>query len=191
MSGSLLQRLKSLHVEVPETEEAFNQFSLLQLQEMKIDFGTAHKGKTYQQVWKDHQSWVKWFLEHYGQSKKPNHRRVIHYFALEIERCELTNQAVPLKDVAIPETKSNLARPKPKSKGKAYPTEAPKGKTEWEQEWELQNLEMDPEDLIALQEENQSPEINQLNQRMSLMEDILNQIVQHLQKPTAVSSQDQ
>lgn len=186
MSNSLLQRLKQLHVEAPvEEEEDLNQFSVQQLRDMKIDFGNSHKGKTYHQMWTDHQSWAQWMLSHYGQSKKPAHRRVIHYFSLEIERCELTGQAVPLTD-APPKPKMTAGiRPKPKAKSHAAPAPSskPSGKTEWEEEWELQGLEMDPEDLIALQEENQNPEIVQLNDRMSQMEEMLSQIVQHLQKP--------
>ena len=76
----------------------------------------------------------------------------------------------------------------------AYPiskTSKPNDKTEWEIEWELQGLEMDPEDLIALQEEPVNPEINpeihQLNERMSQMEEMLSQIVQHLQKPSTAA----
>lgn len=168
-----------------------NKFSVQQFRDMKIDFGSSHRGKTYHQMWKDHQTWVKWMIQHYSQSQKPSHRRVIHYFSLEIERCELTGQAVPLTDAPAGKI---VNRPKPKAKRQAYPTSKsskPNDKTEWEIEWELQGLEMDPEDLIALQEEPVNPEINpeihQLNERMSQMEEMLSQIVQHLQKPSTAA----
>ena len=133
----------------------------------------------YQSVWQNHQSWVKWFLQHYGESKKPSHRRVVHYFGMEIERAELANQTIPLTDAATPAPKAQV---KPKSKAKSQPTSTA---VEPADDFHLINeiaeeFEMDPAELMLMQ--GTSPqEVAQLNQRMTQMESMLSQTVQHLQ----------
>lgn len=179
LMSDLLQRLTKLHVEAPTEDEDLHRFSMAQFQEMKIDFGTAHKGKSYQSVWQNHQSWVKWFLQHYGESKKPSHRRVVHYFGMEIERAELANQTIPLTDVATPAPKSQV---KPKAKAKSQPTST---SVEPVDDFHLINeiaeeFEMDPTELMLIQGTS-SQEVAQLNQRMTQMESMLSQTVQHLQ----------
>ena len=170
-----------------------SKFSLLQFQEMKIDFGTANKGRTYLDVWKNNQTWVKWFLEHFGQSKKPSHRRVVHYFALEIELCELTNQAIPLTvandaSKAAPKTPAVVVKPKAKAR---LPPVSDLTSEEFQMIDELsEEYAMDPDDLKELHalQELENPELVLLNQRMNQMEGMLQQIVQHLQQDAAQAS---
>ena len=82
-------------------------------------FGQTHKGKSYLTMWQQHQKWVQWLLQHYGDSKKASHRRIVHYFHMEIERCELEGRSIPLTD-AQPSTKNQMpVQPQNKSKAKA------------------------------------------------------------------------
>ena len=99
--------------------EDLSKYSLHQLQSMTVDFGQTHKGKSYLTMWQQHQNWVQWMLQHYGDSKKASHRRIVHYFHMEIERCELEGRSIPLTD-AQPSSKNQMpVQPQIKSKAKA------------------------------------------------------------------------
>ena len=97
----------------------------------------------------------------------------------EIERAELANQTIPLTDVATPVPKTQV---KPKAKAKSQPTST---SGEPVDDFHLINeiaeeFEMDPTELMLMQGTS-SQEVAQLNQRMTQMESMLSQIVQHLQ----------
>ena len=80
MPSELVQRLAKIQTSETAELEDLSKFSLQELAEMKIDFGNTHRGKTYRQMWLEHQGWVKWFLAHYANSTKENHRKVVLYF---------------------------------------------------------------------------------------------------------------
>ena len=118
------QRLQRLHVPAEEPVlEDLSKYSLHQLQSMTVDFGQTHKGKSYLTMWQQHQKWVQWMLQHYPDSKKASHRRIVHYFHMEIERCELEGRSIPLTD-AQPSSKDQMpvqCQVKSKAKAKTMP----------------------------------------------------------------------
>ena len=75
-------------------EEALDQleaFKLLSLDEMgqaKIDFGSAHLGRTYSEMWEKEGKYVKWFQASYHSSNKVNHQKFIHYISLRVTYAE-------------------------------------------------------------------------------------------------------
>ena len=75
-------------------EEALDQleaFKLLSLDEMgqaKIDFGSAHLGRTYSEIWEKEGKYVKWFQASYHSLNKVNHQKFIHYISLRVTYAE-------------------------------------------------------------------------------------------------------
>lgn len=84
--GQPANRLKKVQVKVEEPLPDFSKMSLAQLENEPITFGTAHKGKSYQEVWNTDHSAL------YGESRKWSHRQFLHYVEMMIERAELTQE---------------------------------------------------------------------------------------------------
>lgn len=191
MSSELVQRLVKIQNPEQAELEDLDRYSLHQLSEMKIDFGNTHRGKTFRQVWLEHQGWVKWFLSHYGNSTKLSHRKVVHYFSLEIERCELEGRTVPNVDQPQGQNRQLPLRPKTQAKSKAYPQRPSSAAAEMPASVVQELLEeMDPLnetefDMVswAQPEPEAQNEITYMTNRMDHMENMLNQIVAHLNKP--------
>ena len=53
--ASLIERLQKLQIQAPEELPDLSQYSLEQMDGMKIEFGTKHVGKTYKEVWSSDQ----------------------------------------------------------------------------------------------------------------------------------------
>ena len=96
--SSLVNRLKKLQVVQPEELPDLTKYSLEQMDQMKVEFGTKHAGRTYLEIWNTDQQWVMWFLKHYHASTKGVHRLLIKYIELKIERAELENQVIPVTE---------------------------------------------------------------------------------------------
>lgn len=85
----------------------------------KITYGKTHAGKTLEDVWLTSQDWIKWFLQHFAESGKMEHRRMIKLIKLKIEEAE--NHAGTLQAPCLPKAK---AAPKIlAAKAKARPTD--------------------------------------------------------------------
>lgn len=192
MADSLLQRLQRLHVPAEEPVlEDLSKYSLHQLQSMTVDFGQTHKGKSYLTMWQQHQKWVQWLLQHYGDSKKASHRRIVHYFHMEIERCEL-ERSIPLTD-AQPSTKNQMpVQPQTKSKAKAKMMPRvvePRADSPDQQlvlDPETEEFSWEPVHQLMEEEEtylgNLGAEVGTLQSRMDHIENMLSQVVNHIQK---------
>lgn len=96
--SSLISRLKKLQVVQPEELPDLTKYSMEQMDQMKVEFGTKHAGRTFLEVWNTDQQWVAWFLKHYHASTKGVHRLMIKYIELKIERAELENQVIPVTE---------------------------------------------------------------------------------------------
>lgn len=193
MADSLLLRLQRLHVPAEEPVlEDLSKYSLLQMQNMIVDFGQTHKGKSYLTVWQHHQKWVQWILQHYPDSKKASHRRIVHYFHMEIERCELEGRAIPLTDAPNSSKDQMPVVPQTKAKAKAkQQIRAPEPRASSPD----QQLVLDPdteefswEPVQHLMEEEETylgtlgAEVGTLQSRMDHIENMLSQVVNHIQK---------
>ena len=84
------QRLAKAQANVasPVEGEPIGHLSLPELKKMTMDFGKAHVGKTFLEVWQSEPTWIKWFLAHYASSSKVEHRRMIRFIQLMIEEAE-------------------------------------------------------------------------------------------------------
>ena len=66
--------------------------SMSELSERKIDFGKAHVGKTYGQVWETEKTWMKKFVKTFGGSEKFSHRAFLYFVELKVERAEIEKE---------------------------------------------------------------------------------------------------
>ena len=180
--ASLVERLQKLQVPAPEELPDLSQYSLAQMDAMKIEFGTKHLGKTYKEVWSTDQQWITWFLKHYQNSKKGVHRLMLHYIALKIERAELEGKNIPVVE-SQPEPVKNptkaLGKPLVMTltpKAKARPMVMPEA--EDLSVWDLGEMEAEEVPIEPNVTEN-------LEQRMQNVEGALQSIVMHLEHMAA------
>lgn len=87
--SSLSQKLNTYIQGVKKEDEKeelqkIEQMTLPQLQELKISFGKAKLGQSYEQAFRD-QSWTKWFIQTYETSPKPEHRKFIRFVTLKLD----------------------------------------------------------------------------------------------------------
>lgn len=180
--SDLLQRLKNAQAQVDAPLPSLSHLSLAQLDEYEINFGKTHVGKTYKTMWETEQSWIHWFLSHYRNSQKGDHRTFLRYVELMIERAELTGQPVlvtPSPQVTKPKnvpTGKGSGKAYPKSKAKAQPVELPS----------VEEL-LDPSELLEDMESieiipAQSPDVSHLEQRMLHLENALSRVIHHLEE---------
>ena len=94
--SSLSLRLKELQVPGETAKFDFSHLSLSQLEETKVDFGQAHLGRTYREMWLNHQEWLLWFAGRYEKSGKESHQKILHYVQLMVERAELAGTRIPV-----------------------------------------------------------------------------------------------
>jgi hypothetical protein len=112
------KRLQRLQAASPAPElETLEHLTLAELRGEKITFGKTHAGKTFEDVWLTY--WIKWFLQHFAESGKMEHRRIIKLIKLKIEEAE--NHPETLQAPCLPKAK---AAPKIlAAKAKARPTD--------------------------------------------------------------------
>ena len=174
---SLIDRLKKLQVPQPEELPDLTKFSLEQMDQMKVEFGTKHMGHTFLDVWSSDQQWIAWFLKHYHTSTKGVHRTMIKYIELRIERAELEGQTIPVTEAQPQVTKGTSSM----ESGKPYPGLLPKAKAA---PWFLPEVdEMSVWDVTSQASASiEAPEIPpQLENRMQQMEGAIHSILHHLE----------
>ena len=185
---SLAQRLLNVQKPAEESHPDISHLSLGQLREQKIAFGKAHQGKTFNQMWKEEQGWVTWFVQRFAQSTKAEHRIFLRYVELEIERAELSGDQVPVRNQQETNKLINMADTPPQSsqlgnvaKAKAKPMIRPTPETPvWDLEEDPDLFEMIPTDTGVVQNQ----QIEHLETRMLNVEGMLNNILQHLENLT-------
>jgi len=180
---SLNDRLKNIQKPCP------------QLENMRMDFGSTHRGKTYATMWSDHQDWIKWFIDHYQNSTNVKHRRILHYIELKIERHELEGTTVPAPTVetAVEKIKVGPTAPLPKkmsaAKTQAKSSAAIKAEImeELEEPWE--EIDVGELSLVQLEQQETRAEMQALQSRMLNMENALQTIVNHIQNSANMPQQ--
>ena len=85
----------------------------------KIDFGSAHLGRTYSEMWEKEGKYVKWFQASYHSSNKVNHQKFIHYVSLRVTYAE--HQLGLNSQDLQPSPSQRPLHPALKSKAKAKP----------------------------------------------------------------------
>lgn len=96
---------------------------------MVVNFGSTHKGKTFLEMWDNHQKWIGFMTERYRQSPKVEHRRLMEFIELKIQEAETLGVLIPLTD--RPETGGYQQGATPAAKGstmKYKPKPKPTGK---------------------------------------------------------------
>lgn len=156
-----LQRVQS-EMHTVETE-SIDHMSCEDLQDEKVTFGKAHMGKKFSEVWETSQDWVKWFLMHYQESSKVEHKKMIRYIKLKIEEMETQGTGAPQT--------SNRPKPKPAPKSLAA----------------ANRMGPPPHPDAMPEEPGENPEVKTLEDRMTNLENALHQIVVYLTPNTAVN----
>ena len=134
-------------------EEARDQFEafqllLLEMGQTKIDFGSAHLGRTYSEMWEKEAKYVKWFQASYHSSNKINHQKFTHYISLRVTYAE--HQLGLNSQDPQPSPSQRPLHPAIKSKAKAKPIQevAPQDLADLaeDESWEpVQEIEIQPE----------------------------------------------
>ena len=179
---TLVDRLKKLQVSQPEALPDLSRMSMEEMDQMKVEFGTKHAGRTFLEVWSLDQAWVMWFLKHYQTSTKGVHRTFIRYIELKIERAELEDQVIPVKEPqpeltkgansGVPGKSSLMAMPKSKASPWFLPEVAEMDDASvWDTEVASQaSIQMEPPGSNASMEN-----------RMQQMEGAIQAILHHLE----------
>ena len=169
------QRLQRVQVNLtPPAEEAIDHLSLEDLQEETITFGKTHVGQTYNQVWESSPDWIKWFTEHFSNSSKLAHRKVIRFIRLKIEEAEaeqgLGSQAPVLpkaKAKGLPKSLAAKAKSRP-GPDLTAPIEIGSEVAEF-----MQGYPWVTQEHVQLQQEN----IQAMQERMSQLEQAMHQMI--------------
>lgn len=149
--------------------EEFKQKSLEEMASCKIDFGRAHMGKDYGEMWNNEKAWCRWFIRTYGTSEKLQHQKLLHYFELQIERLELEMALpdfldAPEQMIVAPKTK---AKAKAKAKAMNHPT--PGIETDFIENWDFMD-----------EEPASTTEVEALQDRMATMESMMQEMLNAL-----------
>ena len=168
--GARLKRVQE--AQLSEETEEIPDVSLEILKMETLTFGQTYVGRTYEELWNQHPSWIKWFYQHYKNSTKAAHKRVIMFIEKRIAEAELSG----------PVTSQSPVTPAPKSLAapKVMPTQ-PKAKSmprsSAEEEIEPELL-MEPGNPWPATEDRLM--IHGLQQRVLNMENAIHQILSHL-----------
>ena len=176
--SSLSQRLQKLQVKVAEPLPDVSRYSMQELDQMKIEFGTKHLGHSFQEVWNDDQQWISWFVKHYQNSTKGVHRLMIQYIELKVERAELEGEEITVQESApqlhrkMPIEESGKLSQKLMAKAKARPEMpmASESLTDWD-------IDFTTQELIEAQ-----PDFHHLEGRMLQLETAVQNILGHLEQ---------
>lgn len=151
------KRLQRVQSEMPNREtESVDHMTLEMLQAEKVQFGKAHQGKTYTEVWESAPDWIKWFLGHYQDSQNVEHKKVIRFIKLKIEAMESGEAGAPSQLPVQPKSKA-----------------APKSLTARFKSRPAPHPDAFPEEPI-------NTEMATMQERMTSLELALNQILVHL-----------
>jgi hypothetical protein len=147
-----------------------------ELDQMKVEFGTKHVGRTFSDVWNTDQQWIAWFVKHYQASTKGVHRLMIQYIELKVERAELEGEVISVQE---PNPQLHQKPPTVVS-GKPCPSLMSKAKARPEVHTEIDGLtdwDYDVEEMIQAQ-----PDYQSLADRMGSLENAVQSIVSHLEQ---------
>ena len=142
---------------------------LEKLGETKILFGKAMKGRTFADTYVNEPAWVRWMLDHMATSSKMEHVAFITYVRRQVEEAE-TIEAHLLSSEGASDTRG--AKPKAAPKSAHVP---PHEAHVWESTWDLCPEQGPSESESALQEQ-----VTLLGERLSQMEGLMQQMIQHL-----------
>ncbi len=152
-----------------------DQMTLAELKKETIAFGTAHKGKSFQQVFDQRQPWVDWFTSTYEKSTKVEHRKFIRFVELILEEESKGNP--------YPKAKAQVSKAKPVAPSSSAASWTAVGVNVEDEDFEepgspalVLNLQ---EEMSYVREENR-----QLHGRLYQLEMNMSQILDHLQKMT-------
>lgn len=210
--SSLAARLAQVQVKVEAQLPDISQHSMEQLGEMTIKFGSTHVGKKFSHMWAHEQKWITWFLQHYPDSEKTEHRLVRRYVELKVEEAEHWNHKIPVqtsqKDLQSPNLnpkKSGYAKAKAKSQfpprkiGKEDMDAVTQEEiAQWEalealgieeeQDWDVQSeLVRDGE---PTRQDCLEADVQSLQTRLLHMETMLQQVVSHIQASASKSTEN-
>ena len=145
-AAALIARLARVMGEAKK--EAFKLLSLDEMGQAKIDFGSAHLGRTYSEMWEKEGKYVKWFQASYHSPNKVNHQKFIHYISLRVTYAE--HQLGLNSQDLQPSPSQRPLHPAIKSKAKAKPIQevTPQVLADLakDESWEpVQEIEIQPE----------------------------------------------
>jgi len=176
----LAERLRKLSMDNTASSESVEKIMDMTLEELSqspIDFGKAHLGKLYRDLASD-TKYLTWFAETYKHSQKIDHIRFLRFIELHLNKIE-----------------GQMAQANPKSRAKAKG--APKQQSRppvadlpddpWNppsDEEELMGHPWEPVRAPAMVEE----EMVMMRERMGEMENVLQQILSHLNPGQPTSS---
>ena len=152
------------------------EFRQLPFEEMcnhKIDFGRAHAGKKYLEVWHQEPSWVKWFVKTYESSDKLEHRKFLQFIELMIEMEEkgtTPNYVLEQRD------RARLTQ-MPVAKAKAKMSAQPRASQDTLEQMFGEDY---IEDWMEMNSGINTETIDALQARMLTMENAMTEILQHI-----------
>lgn len=170
----LSDRLKALTTQEDEAQniDDIMKFTYEELKEEKISFGTAHRGRRFEEMLQETR-YMTWFSQTYKNSQKSSHVKFLRFLQLHVENLE----------------KKNLKMNKPKSLAKAMAKEKALHPTKEEIEAPSVSEDEDFETWEAIhQGDRPNLEVLQLQDRMQQMETLLHQVVEHLSQGANRSS---
>ena len=169
-------RLQRVQETIPAAEETdIPEVGLDVLKLEKVTFGKTHVGRTYEEVWINHPSWIRWFYQHYKSSRNAAHRRVIMFIEKRIEEAE--QEGPPDSQTPVAPRAKSLAAPKvmaTRAKAKSMPAPTEEDMIEPEMIPSYDQQPMITEDRVMM---------HALQQRVLNMEGALQQILNHLSPP--------
>ena len=101
---SMSQRLSKLYQEVTVKGEDLSHLTLEELSAEKIKFGEKHQGATMEHVWRTDPEWIRFMVNRYETSVKPEHQRLMKFVELKLKYHE-ENQL----PVRVPKARSTAA----------------------------------------------------------------------------------
>ena len=165
-SNSLAARFNNLLNPTEVAHQNPENMSIEELANMKISFGEAKRGQTYQEVLQGDPRYVSWFLARYQDSPKPVHKSLVAYITRCVEEEEqsrgtTTSASHPLQAQA--KAKSATSRPATAEETELWVDEA---------RWDM------------IEDETRDQEIALQSQRLDRVEAALQQILQVLTPST-------
>ncbi|CAE7756566.1 unnamed protein product [Symbiodinium necroappetens] len=146
--------------------------SLQEHGQLTVTFGTKVRGRRFEEVLETDPAWAKWCLDHLSESTKHAHKVFLRYVERVVEQAE----AIETELIVPPfgHSPKNDRGPKAGPKSRAAPR--PKAAAA---------AEDDRWDMISESSAVLQVEVNTLTERMSHMESMMQQIVQHLSAVTS------
>ena len=122
---SLSQKLALFQEEVKSEQNQedlkdIDQLPMSTLKAMTIKFGKAKLGQSFEEAFQD-QSWTKWFVATYENSKKTDHRAFLRYVSLRVEE----GPTIPMNTKKKTDPCLRLSAQEPGKPSQAAPVETP------------------------------------------------------------------